>query len=121
MCGVPLLGAIGRESYNDPGAVYHKLGAHAMRSVGCAYTVVPGAREKLTHDVLAIGRNMVRENPWTLPVPSLGVAVPLAILGNYIVENAFARWWIAQYRRAQARGNWKAEAGGAVPVPEVAS
>jgi hypothetical protein len=76
---------------------------------------------KLTRDVVAIGHNMVRENPWTLPVASLGVAVPLVILGNYIVENAFARWWMAQCRWALARGSWKAEAGGAVPVPEVAS
>ena len=113
--------------------------AHAMRSVGCAYTVVPGARDKrefleglrrgrgrvrgqvggvwkLTRDVLAIGRNMVRENPWTLPVATLGVAVPVVILGNYIVENVFARWWMAQCRRARARGSWQAEAGRAVPV-----
>ena len=31
---------------------------------------------KLTRDVLAIGRTMVRENPWTLPLAPLGVAVP---------------------------------------------
>jgi predicted metal-dependent phosphoesterase TrpH len=118
--------------------------AHAMRSVGCAYTVVPGARDKrefleglrrgrgrvrgqvggvwkLTRDVLAIGRNMVRENPWTLPVAALGVAVPPVILGNYIVENVFARWWTARCRRAWTLGSWKANAGGAVPVAEVLS
>jgi predicted metal-dependent phosphoesterase TrpH len=118
--------------------------AHAMRSVGCAYTVVPGARDKrefleglrrgrgrvrgqvggfwkLTRDVLAIGRNMVRENPWTLPIATLGVAVPLVVLGNYIVENAFARWWMARCRRARALGSWKVGAGGAVPVAQVLS
>jgi predicted metal-dependent phosphoesterase TrpH len=118
--------------------------AHAMRSVGCAYTVVPGARDKrefleglrrgrgrvrgqvggiwkLTRDVLAIGGNMVRENPWTLPIAALGVAVPPVILGNYMVENVFARWWMARCRQAWALGRWKADAGGAVPVAEVLS
>src|SRR5439155_7643064 len=65
--------------------------AHAMRSVGCAWTVVPHARSKqeylhglrrglgkvrgetgsyykLTREVLAIARGMVRQNPWTLPL-----------------------------------------------------
>jgi predicted metal-dependent phosphoesterase TrpH len=118
--------------------------AHAMQSVGCAYTVVPGARDKrefleglrrgrgrvrgqvggvwkLTRDVLAIGRNMVREKPWTLPVAMLGVAVPAVILGNYVIENLFARWWMAQCRHAWTLGSWKAGAAGAVPVAEVLS
>jgi len=100
--------------------------AHAMRSVGCAYTVVKGARTrqeyleglrrglgkvrgetgsywKLTHDVLAIGGHMVRENPLTLPVAALGVLVPLIIMGNYIAEAAFARYWMDRYLRERAR------------------
>jgi hypothetical protein len=69
--------------------------AHAMASVGCAWTVVPGARDrkeflqglrrgmgrvrgehgsygKLTRDVFAIGKQMVRENPATLPGAAKG-------------------------------------------------
>ena len=115
--------------------------AHAMASVGCAYTVVPGARSrqeyleglrrglgkvrgdtgsywKLTRDVLAIGGRMVRENPLTLPLAALGVAVPAVILGNYIKENVFARFWIAKYRRARAFGG---DGCSATPIAEVAA
>jgi predicted metal-dependent phosphoesterase TrpH len=101
--------------------------AHAMASVGCTYTVVPGAsnREeyleglrrgcgrvrgetgrfaKLTRDVLTIGAGMVRENPWTAPVAALGgVLVPLVILTNYVVEGVFSQYWMNQYLRARAR------------------
>jgi len=115
--------------------------AHVMASVGCAYTVVPRARTKedylaglrhglgrvrgeaggfwkLTRDILSIGRSMVRENPGTAPVAALGVAVPAVILGNYIRENVFARWWMARYRRARAR---RGEDRGATPIVEVAA
>ena len=94
--------------------------AHAMASVGCAWTVVPGARNrqeylrglrrgmgrvrgqtgsyvKLTRDVFAIGRQMVKENPATLPIAALAWAVPFIILGNSIRESIFARWWMARY------------------------
>ena len=99
--------------------------AHVMASVGCAWTVVPGARSKeeylaglrrghgkvrgetgglakLTRDVLAIAGSMVRENPCCLPLAPLAAAVPLVILGNYLVETAFARFWMARYLRARA-------------------
>ena len=99
--------------------------AHAMASVGCAWTVVPRARTreeylegmrrglgrvrgatgscwKLTRDVLAIGGQMVRHNPLTLPLAPLGLAVPLVVAGNYAIEHIFARWWMAQYRRTRA-------------------
>jgi hypothetical protein len=99
--------------------------AHAMPSVGCAYTVVPGARSKeeffqglrrgrarvrgefggfwkLTRDVLAIAGSMALENPWTLAALPLAVAVPLVTLGNYLMETVFARWWMARYRRVRA-------------------
>ena len=82
-----------------------------MASVGCAYTVVPRARtkreyleglrlgrgkvrgetggfRKLTRDVLWIGWNMLRENPWTLPLAPLAPAIPLVILGNYVCTAA---------------------------------
>lgn len=100
--------------------------AHAMASVGCAYTVVPGARTrqeyldglrrgmgkvrgetgsywKLTRDVLTIGGHMVRENPLTLPIAALGVLVPLVVMGNYMVEAVFARYWMARYLEGRAR------------------
>lgn len=100
--------------------------AHAMASVGCAYTAVPGARTrqeyldglrrgmgkvrgetggywKLTRDVLAIGGHMVRENPLTLPIAALGVLVPVIVVGNYILEAAFARYWMGRYLEARAR------------------
>ena len=99
--------------------------AHAMCSVGCAYTAVPGARSrqeyleglrlgrgrvrgengkywKLTRTVLAIGGSMVRENPLTAPVAALGVLVPLVIVGNYIREAWFARYWLDRYLRSRA-------------------
>ena len=99
--------------------------AHAIASVGCAYTVVPNARNKreyldglragmgrvrgetgnywkLTRDVWSIGRSMVKTNPWTFPVAMLGVAVPLVTLGNYVVESVFARWWMSRYLKSRA-------------------
>jgi len=99
--------------------------AHAMASVGCAWTVVPRARSrqeyldglrrgmgktrgatggycKLTRDVLTIGGHMVCENPLTLPLAPLAVLVPLIMLGNYAIESFFARWWMARYLRARA-------------------
>jgi len=98
--------------------------AHAMASVGCAWTTVPGARNrqeylaglrsglgrvrgesggvyKLTRDVVAIGRDMVREDPRTLPLVALGALVPLVTLGNYVLEHFFARWWMAQHLRSR--------------------
>jgi hypothetical protein len=100
--------------------------AHAMASVGCAWTVVPGARNrqeylqglrrgmgrvrgengsyaKLTRDVFSIGRQMVRENPATLPIALLGWMVPLIILHNSIREAVFSRWWMARYMQSCSR------------------
>jgi predicted metal-dependent phosphoesterase TrpH len=100
--------------------------AHAMASLGCAYTVVPHAREKreylnglrhglgrvrgetgnclkLTLDLWCIGTNMVRNNPWTFPVAMLGgIAVPAVTLGNYIWESVFARLWMSRYLERRA-------------------
>ena len=100
--------------------------AHAMASVGCAWTVVPHARNrqeyldglrrglgkvrgqtgsywKLTRDVLAIGAAMAGENPRMLPLLPLAAGVPLVILGNYLVEAVFARYWMARCLRARAQ------------------
>ena len=112
--------------------------AHAMASVGCAWTVVPRARGrqeyldglrrglgkvrgdtggywKLTRDVLTIGAQMVCHNPLTLPLAPLAVGVPLVMLGNYAVESIFARWWMARYLRARA------VRGGSAAVAEAAA
>jgi predicted metal-dependent phosphoesterase TrpH len=114
--------------------------AHTMASVGCAYTVVPRARTKeefllglrhgfgrvrgecggvwkLTRDVLAIGRNMVREDPRTVAAAPLALAVPLITLGNYIVEQVFARWWMSRYQQLRAARRRNAAA---TPVLEAA-
>ena len=99
--------------------------AHAMASVGCAWTVVPRARSrqeyldglrrgmgktrgatggywKLTRDVLTIGGHLMYEKPWNLPLAPLASLVPLIMLGNYTIESLFARWWMARYLRARA-------------------
>jgi len=98
--------------------------AHAMASVGSAWTAVPGARNrreyleglrrglgrvrgetggvcKLTRDVLAIGCEMVREDPRRLPLAALGVLVPVITLGNYVLEGIFARRWMARRLRSR--------------------
>jgi len=112
--------------------------AHAMASVGCAWTVVPRARTreeyldglrrgqgrvrgatgsywKLTRDILAIGGEMVRHNPSTLPLAPLAVFVPLVIAGTYVIESFFARLWMARYLRARA------ERFASIEVAEVAA
>jgi predicted metal-dependent phosphoesterase TrpH len=101
--------------------------AHAMASVGCAWTTVPGARSrreyldglrrglgrvrgesggvyKLTRDVLAIGREMLREDLRTLPLIALMPLVPAVTLGNYVLENVSARWWMTRHLRARKAG-----------------
>ena len=94
--------------------------AHAIGSVGCAYTEVPGARTrqeyldglraghgrvfgesgsywKLTRDVYSIACAMVRELPFTLSLAPLFLAVPLVTLGNLVRETVFAQAWSARY------------------------
>lgn len=115
--------------------------AHAMASVGCTYTIVPRAHTKeeflhglrhgfgrvrgetggiwkLTRDLLAIGHSMVRDDPRTLAAAPLALAVPAITLGNYVVEQVFARWWMSRYRRLRAaRGRNVA----ATPIAEAAA
>lgn len=90
--------------------------AHAMATVGRAWTEAPGARTRqeffdrlrsgstrtvgtsgnyfrLTRDIFSIGVGMVRENPWTAPVALLGVLVPIITLVNYGKEAEFVRRW----------------------------
>lgn len=90
--------------------------AHAMSTIGTAWTEAPGARTReeffvrlrngatrtagtsgnyfrLTRDIFSIGGGMVRDNPWTAPVVLLGVLVPLITLVNYYKEAEFVRRW----------------------------
>jgi len=115
--------------------------AHAMASVGSAYTVVPGARNKeeyleglrrgrgkargktggwwkLTWDVWSIGGSMMREHPAALALAPLALAVPAATLANYIREGILARWWMARYLRARAL---RSGTRSAAPVAEAAA
>jgi len=94
--------------------------AHAMGSLGCAFTEVSGARSRqeyldglrhgqgkvmgqsggywrVTRDVYAIACSMVRELPLTLALAPLFLAVPLVTLGNLARETVFAQTWSARY------------------------
>jgi predicted metal-dependent phosphoesterase TrpH len=102
--------------------------AHAMASVGTAWTTVPGARNrleyldglrhgrgrvrghtgswyKLTRDVLAIGCGMMREDPRTLPIAALVFLVPLITLSNCVAEAVFVHYWLARYLRSNPGGD----------------
>jgi predicted metal-dependent phosphoesterase TrpH len=93
--------------------------AHALPSVGMAYTEVPGARDKdeffaglrngaarvggasgsfsrLTVDVALIARDMMRENAWTRLLAPIGILIPAATLLNYYEEHVFGRRWAAK-------------------------
>ena len=90
--------------------------AHALPSVGTAYTEVPGARSKeeffaglkagkgrvagesgcfskLTRDVFLIAFEMIREKAWTAALAPLAVLVPAITYWNYRDERAFSRKW----------------------------
>jgi len=93
--------------------------AHALPSVGTAYTEVAGARTKdeffaglkagkgrvagesgsfsrLTRDVYLIAFEMMREKSWTALLSPLAVLVPLVTYWNYRDEHAFSRRWAAE-------------------------
>jgi predicted metal-dependent phosphoesterase TrpH len=93
--------------------------AHALPSVGAAYTEVPGARDKdefftglrsgmgrvagecgsfkkLTRDVFLIAGEMMREKCWTALMSPLAVLIPAIIYLNYHDENKFRRHWAAK-------------------------
>ena len=90
--------------------------AHALPSVGTAFTEVPGARNKeeffaglragtgrtsgesgstrkLTRDLLFIGLEMIRGDIRTAPLLPLAILVPVAAFLNYRGEHKFSRHW----------------------------
>ena len=92
--------------------------AHALRSAGTAYTVVPGAKTKaeflrglragrgipagdhggylkLTRDVFSIAGAMMRETPWTCMLAPLATVIPFYTLAVLLHEAGFARRWSA--------------------------
>lgn len=107
--------------------------AHALASVGSAFTEVPGARNKqeffaglkggagrvagesgsfrrLTRDVFLIAFDMMREKSWTALLSPLAVLVPVITFSNYRQENAFGRRWASEVldgpRRPSTRARW---------------
>jgi len=124
---------------------WHKIAiggsdAHALPSVGTAYTEVAGAHDKeeffaglrngmgrvagesgcfskLTRDVFLIGIEMMREKCWTTLLAPLGLLVPAVTFLNYYNERKFSRRWageiLAEPVRRQ-RPRWSA-----VPQPSV--
>ncbi len=90
--------------------------AHTLAGLGRTYTEVPGARNrdefltglrhgrslvagesgnlwKLTKAVWAIGRELIRERPWTWMLAPLMGAVPAVTIVNLMCELAFAHKW----------------------------
>ena len=101
--------------------------AHALPSVGTAYTEVPGARDKqeffaglqagfgrvagecggfrkLTRDVLVIAREMMREKAWTAALSPLAVLIPAVTLGTCLNDRLFSRRWAAELLERQQTG-----------------
>ncbi len=99
--------------------------AHTLRSAGTCWTTVAKARDKdeflaglragagrvagesgtwwkLTRDVLEIGGHMMRDNPYTVPMALLSVAVPPITLANYCLERLFAVLWTSRLKAASA-------------------
>src|SRR5579863_3813764 len=93
--------------------------AHALPSVGTAYTEVPGARDKeeffeglragmgrvsgesgnfgkLTRDVFVIAYEMMREKSWTTLLSPLAALIPVITYWNYRDERVFGRRWAAE-------------------------
>jgi predicted metal-dependent phosphoesterase TrpH len=96
--------------------------AHALPSVGAAYTEVPGARDKeeffdglrggigrvggesgcfakLTRDVYVIAYEMMREKMWTTLLSPLAILIPGFTFWNYCDERLFSRRWAPQVLR----------------------
>ena len=117
--------------------------AHAMASLGCAYTEVAGARTqqeflaglrmgrgraigqcggywKLTRDIYSIAWRMVRECPVSAFLAPLVLGIPLVTLGNLMREKAFAQRWSARYFRSIRLRTAQPEAGAALAAEEAA-
>jgi predicted metal-dependent phosphoesterase TrpH len=106
--------------------------AHALASVGMAYTEVPGAGDKdeffaalragygrvagesgstakLARDIFAIGVAMMREKSWTRLLAPLATLIPAAAFLNYYHEKAFSRHWADQVlseSKPNTRARW---------------
>jgi predicted metal-dependent phosphoesterase TrpH len=106
--------------------------AHAIASVGTAFTEVPGARDKdeffeglrngqgrvagesgcfskLTRDVFLIGLEMMREKSWTRLLTPLAVLVPAITYWNYRDERIFSRRWaneILEQPETRLQAHW---------------
>jgi hypothetical protein len=117
--------------------------AHALASVGTAYTEVTGARDKdeffaalrsgqgsvmgesgsfskLTRDVFSIGFEMMREKYWTALLAPLAFLVPAITFLNYCSERSFRNRWAPQ---VLDKSNAKSDAGkrfGWTPLPQTA-
>ena len=93
--------------------------AHALASVGTAYTEVFGARDKaeffaglrsgrgrvagesgsftkLTRDVFLIAFELMREKHWTTLLAPLAVLIPAITYLNYLDEQTFCRRWASR-------------------------
>ena len=103
--------------------------AHALPSVGTAFTEVPGARDKieffdglragygrvhgesgdvrkLTRDVILIAAEMMREKNWTALLAPFGALIPAVTFFTICQERSFARRWSAEILgRRESRPN----------------
>jgi predicted metal-dependent phosphoesterase TrpH len=117
--------------------------AHALPSVGTAFTEVPAARDKdeffaglrngtgivhgesgsftkLTRDVLIIARELMREKYWTVALSPLALLIPAITFFNYCDERVFSRRWAAQVlaqSTSRKRSRWITVPS---PVPQTA-
>jgi predicted metal-dependent phosphoesterase TrpH len=103
--------------------------AHAVASVGCAFTEVPEASNpveffrglragrgtvggghggflRLTRDVFSIAGSMMREKPLTAFFAPLVPLIPVATLAATIAEAEFARRWSRAVRPELSRRQW---------------
>jgi predicted metal-dependent phosphoesterase TrpH len=106
--------------------------AHALPSVGAAYTEVPAARTKdeffaglragrgrvagesgssakLTRDMLVIVKELIREKAWTALLSPLAMLLPAVAAWNYQTEKSFSRHWskkILHEPRSLKRAQW---------------
>lgn len=99
--------------------------AHALASVGTAYTEVPGARNKdeflaglraghgrlggssggywkLTRDILLLCRDMMCYDPWTVVLAPLVALVPAGVAVNYYIDRSFIARWSGRINPAPA-------------------
>jgi predicted metal-dependent phosphoesterase TrpH len=98
--------------------------SHVLRSLGAAYTEVPGARNKegflaglianaaliggtsggyfrITRDVLCITAKLFQERPWMLLFSPLAMLVPIVTFATFVDETLFARRWSARVNTSQ--------------------